>query len=324
MTDNAVAKQLAQQVLETNRGITPEQLKALLEAEVSPTPPTPTPQATVEPAPAPAPQAPAAQPVKTEPAQGAPNVLDLIPEQFRSTDVPTSLQKITKSYSDLESDLKKQKDEVANLNKLVQSFINREPEPSIPQMAQPPAGEVDDSQFFERPTEAVKKIAAQVAAAQVLAYHTTLQRQKSIDTFKAAHPDFESYREDMLAILRARPDLDKDERNLPMVFELAKQRSAQKMADLRQQLGLQPPAAVPTAPVVDIEAISKIAYEKARDAIIAEITQRRSASGIQGGSPPVTPEDRVQPRVTEKVLSAEDAILQEMLNSGPKKLTLGE
>lgn len=322
------AKELAKQVLDTQAGITPEQLKALIEAETQT--PAPTSQAAVEPAPAPAPQAPTgqpavAQPAPTEPATGQPNVLDMIPEKFRAKDVPTSLGNITKSYSELEAALKKEKDETANLNKLVQSFMTKEPT-YAPAPAAPAAEpvEVDDASFFERPTESVKRIAAQMAAAQIVAYHVQQERQKYVEAFKFQHQDFDNYREDMIAILKTRPDLDKDERNLPFVFDLAKQRYAARLNAMRQDLGLQPPAAQPAAaPAVDMDAVTKAAYLKARDDILAEIENRRKASGIQGGSPSVTPESRVQPRVTEKPVSAEDKIIQDMLNAGPKKLTLG-
>lgn len=333
MTDKA--KELAKQVLDTQEGITPEQLKALIEAEQGKAPAAqPTPQAAAEPASAPAPQAPVGQPAApAEPTLGQPNFLDLIPEKFREKDVPTSLGKITKSYSELEAELKKQKDEAANLNKLVQSFMAKEPTyaptPVAPPMVPAPGGEeVDDASFFERPTDSVKKIAAQMAAAQIIAYHVQQERQKYVEAFKLQQPDFDRYREDMLAVLKARPDLDRDERNLPLVYELAKQRYAARLNAMRTDLGIQSqlPPQQPQAqqPNVDVEAVTKAAYLKARDDILAEIEARRRASGIQGAAPAVSPESRVQPRVMEKEASPEDQIIQEMLNSGPRKLTLGE
>jgi hypothetical protein len=333
---DAKAKELAEQVLATQQGITPEQLEALLMAgEPNPAPAAPA-QTPVEPAPAPAPPAPAAPAAPTAPAPGEPNVLNIIPEKFRANDVPTSLKNITKSYSEMEDELRKQKDEVANLNKLVQSFIEREPAPYAPPLAPPtpvaqvPAqgqAEVDDAAFFEKPTEAVKKIAAQMANAQIVAYHVAQQRQAYVSDFKAQHPDFDNYRNEIMEVLRIRPDLDRDERNLPIVYELGKQRYTQRMASMRRELGLEParPAGQPAAQTpVDMDAITKAAYDKARDSIIAEITQRRSVQGIQGSGPATSLDARVQPRVKEQPLSEEDKIIQDMLNAGPKKLTLGE
>lgn len=316
------AKELAKQVLDTQQGITPEQLKALIEAEDQT--PTPINQVPAEPASAPAPQASTAQPVKTEPVS-EPNVLDLIPEKFRAKDVPTSLTNITKSYSDMEADLRKTKDEMANLNKLVQSFMTKEPAyaPPAPVATTAVDGEVDDASFFERPTESTKKVAAQMAAAAIVAYHVQQERQKYVDAFKTKTPDFENYREDMMAILKTRPDLDKDERNLPLVYEMAKQRYANRLQAMKADLGLvqtQQPAASP----VDLDALRKAEYLRARDDLIAEVAARRQASGIQGAGPAGSPDSRVQDRVTGKVLSDDDQLIQDMLNSGPKKLTLGE
>jgi hypothetical protein len=162
-----------------------------------------------------------------------------------------------------------------------------------------------------------------MAAAQIIAYHVQQERQKYVEAFKAQNQDFERYREDMMAILRARPELDKDERNLPIVYELAKQRYATRLAAMRNDLGIQQSQASQPTPPVDMDAVTKAAYLKARDDILAEIENRRRASGIQGSSSAVTPEVRVQPRVTEKELSPDEQIIQDMLNSGPKRLTLG-
>lgn len=316
---DAKTKELAKQVDENKEGITPEQLKALLEAEA----PTnvPTQQAAVEPAPAPTPSAPAGTPTNVDPTLGQPNVLDLIPEKFRASDVPTSLSNIAKSYSDLESELKKQKDETAQLNKLVQSFIEREPVQQS-QQVQPKPVEVDDSEFFERPTESAKKIAAQMAAAQIIAYHAAVERQKYVESFKASHPDFENYREDIMAILKTRPDLDRDERNLPMVYEMGKQRYNARMSTIRKDLGLESQQSQPSS--VDIETVKKLAYEQALAKITEDLNKRKAALGIQGASPAVAPNARIQPRVTEQQLSPDDQLIQDMLNSGPKKLMLGE
>lgn len=333
MTDKFT--ELATQVQNSKEGITPEQLKALLEAEMHP---APTQQATVEPAPAPAPQAPVGTPAATpapavapapapaapapEPTQGQPDFMSLIPERFRSKDVPTSLSNITKQYSELETDLRKQKDEVANLNKLVQSFVEREPAAPPTQVQPTQVEDVSDEGFFEKPTENVKKIAAQMAQSQILAYHMMQEKKKFVEGFKAQHTDFETYREDMQAILRARPDLDRDERNLPMVFELAKQRYNSRMSAMRKELGLDTqttPAHVEPAPKVDIEAIVKAAYAKAAKDLADGIEARRAASGIQGTSPAVSPEVRVQPRELNQPLTPQDKLIEEMMGSGPKR-----
>jgi hypothetical protein len=314
---DAKAKELAQQVQETKEGITPKQLEDLINADIQ----QPN-QAAAEPAPAPTPSAPAVTPAQAEPAQGQPDVLNLIPEKFRAGDVPTSLSNIAKSYADLETELKKQKDETANLNKLVQSFIEKGPEASPAPIPTPRDADVDDQTFFERPTEAVKKIAAQMAAAQIIAYHAATERQKYVEAFKTSHPDFESYREDIMAILKTRPDLDKDERNLPMVYELGKKRYVERMSMMRRELGLESTPTPTPVSTVDVDAIKKAAYQEALANITDQINKRKAASGIQGASSAVTPDTRVQPRVKEQALSPDEQIMQDMLNSGPKKLSL--
>lgn len=321
-------KDLEQNVEDRKTGLrSADELKAFFDGVTGNTAPEQAPAA--EPAPAPAlvptapPEpAPVAEPTPAppEPAKGEHNVMDLIPEQFRDKDVPTSLGKITKSYADLQAELTKQRDELANMNRLVKSVMEKEPQ-YVPQqpVATGPADDIEDSAFFENPKEAVSKMAARIAATQILAYHTAVQKQAYVDNFKAQNSDFENYREDIVAILRARPDLDKDERNLPLVFELAKQRKVQRLVEMKTQLGIQVP---PSAPALDLETIKKEAYESAMKAITEGIAKRQAASGIQGGSTPVQPNTRVQPRVTEKPLTAEDSLMQELLNSGPKKLTL--
>jgi hypothetical protein len=171
-------------------------------------------------------------------------------------------------------------------------------------------------------------VAARIAAAAIVQYHTAMERQRFIEGFKAQHPDFDNYREDMLAILRMRPDLDQNPGNLPIVFEMAKQRYAKRLDDMKSAMGIATPAPTPTpapaatpAPVTMTEeqmaAMEARMLEKAKAALLEEAKKRRAAQGTLGGST-TTPTARVAPTATVKPKTPADEIFDEMLASGNK------
>jgi len=305
----------------------PKQLAALF-GSVGTTPNAPPQQTPVEPATAPIPpSAPAVPPVEpvpqapappTEPVRTEPNILELLPEKFRDKDAATSIQKITKSYSDIEAELQKQKDELAQMNKLVQSLSQPSSTPQIPAAPTAPGigDDVDDTQVWEKPKESVIKLASKVAAAQILAYHELQERVKYVEAFKQSHPDFDSYKEDMMVILRSRPDLDRDYHNLPAVYEASKARYSQRLSEMKSKMGLETPA---PPPPINVEEIERRAYEKARKAIEDEFAKRQAASGIMGSGTPVSPDARVTPAPPAKPKSVADQVIEDMLASGPKK-----
>lgn len=316
---------LTKQVLDTQAGLmSVEDLKVLFEDV--PTAPSPTPQATVEPGTAPAPQAPSGTPAIAEPVAVKPNILELVPEKFRSGDEKTSIEKIVKSYAELESELNKNKREKEELERLVSSLSTPqqvvEPVPSVPDAG---VEEDDDSVFFEKPSASSRTIARQEAARVLLTYHNALQEAQKrvafVENFKASHSDFETYKEDVAFILRSRPDLDKNYTMLPVVYEMAKQRYATKVEKLKATLGLQnqpAPTPQPSPPPVDEAAI----VERVKTLLADEIKKRRVASGIQGGSTPISPADRSNTAAKTVPQTPEDAIFEEMLQAGPAKLKL--
>jgi len=283
------------------------------------------PQQVVVPTPAPTAVAlTATAPVTPEPPKGEPNVLESMPEKFRDKDVQSSITKMSKSYGDLEAELKKERDEKANMQRILDSLST--PKPPIMQPPQvPQEEEIEDSAFFEKPRETVMKVAERIAAQKILQYHADMEKAKFIDGFRTTHADFDQLRGEILEVLSARPDLDRDQRNLPIVYEMAKQLKVKKINDLRASLGLgspnpiyntQQPQAVQEP--IDREKIK----EELMEAIRVEIQKRRSASGIQGGSAPINPDSRLNPAPAVKPMTPEEQILSEMMNSGPKKLAI--
>jgi hypothetical protein len=332
MAEKKTLDDLAKQVIDSQQGLmSVEDLKTFFED--TPQAAAPINQVPAEPVIAPTPQAPAVTPTPpVEPAVGQPNVQEFVPEKFRDADLATSVQKLSKSYSEVEAELIKERGERANLERMVQSLSTQPPMPEpIQPQAPPPAitgdDEVEDSEFFEKPKEATtkvsKRVAAEVAAAMLIAYHNALteasRRTQYVDNFRATHPDFNEYREDMTNILRARPDLDKKAESLPVVYEMARISHKARLDRMRQELGVQAPVApAPAKPQINEAEL----IEKAKLAILSDIQKRRAASGISGGATPVSPAARAAPVVTQTPLTPEDELFKEIMDSGPKKLDL--
>jgi hypothetical protein len=231
---------------------------------------------------------------------------------------------MAKSYTELEAELKREKDERTNMQKIIDSYTAPK-QTAQPSITVPQDEDIEDAQFFEKPKDMVTKIAERIAAQKVLQYHNDMERARYIDAFRQQHPDFDQMRGEILEVLAARQDLDKDQRNLPIVYQMAKQLKMKKLDDLRSSLGLTntptQPVVPPTQPVVPPIDMDKL-KEELLEAMKAELQKRKSASGIQGGSTPVSPSDRLHPEPNQKPMTPEDQILSEMMNSGPKKLAI--
>jgi len=334
-------EELARDVLNSQEGLkSMEDLEALFAPDTPATVVDATQQPVVEPTPAQNPSAPTATPATPAgTVTEQPISLDAIPEKFRDRDVNSSLTKWGKSYSELEAELKKQKDEMANLNNIVKTLSEkaRTSEVTVPPapvasqapVQQLPEDDVEDSMFFDKPKEATSKVAARIAAAAIVQYHTAMERQRFVNEFKAQHADFDNYREDMLAILKMRPDLDQNPGNLPIVFEMAKQRYAKRLDDMKSAMGISTtpaPASTPAttqtpAPVTitedQIAALEQRMLEKAKSALLEEARKRRAAQGTLGGST-TTPAEKVTPTATVKPKTAEDQIFDEMMAAGSR------
>lgn len=263
-----------------------------------------------------------------EPTKEEPTILEFVPEKFRDKDPKVAMQKWHKSYSELESELAKQKDEMANLNKIVKTLSEPEPKPIVAPtqlISQVTDDDVEDSTFFDKPKEAVSKVAAKIAAQTVMQYHTIMERARKVQEFRGAHVDFDELRSEMADILKARPDLDQNVDNLPYVYDTAKKMRTKRLEALRDALGVQIQPTIPTQPtqptvtadqMVEIE---KKAFDKAKEALLEEIRRRRAASGNLGGTT-TTPSDRTQPTTTTKPKSDEDVVMDEMMAAGRGKV----
>jgi hypothetical protein len=323
---NKTLEDLAKQVIDSQEGLmSVEDLKTFFDDKPQAT--NPVNQVAVEPAPAPAPQASPEPPVvPTEPAVSKPTIPDSVPEKFRDVDATASLDKLSKSYAELEAELNKERAERANLDKMLQTLSNPafDAPPPAP-VGAPSQEDVEESLFFEKPKEATTKVASQVAAAMLIAYHNSLteasRRVQYVEGFKAQHPDFADYKEDMGMILKARPDLDQKVQSLPVVYEMAKARYVARLDKMRKELGVTTPQPTqPTQPkstLTDAELI-----DKAKTAILDELKKRKAATGITGGTVPTSPTERGHPAVTTKPKTPEDVIFEEMINSGRTKLSL--
>ena len=238
------------------------------------------------------------------------------------------MQKWHKSYSELESELARQKDEMSNLNKIVKTLSEPEPRP-ITTPTQPIVqaidDDVEDSTFFDKPKEATSKIAAKIAAQTVLQYHNVMERARKVQDFRGLHKDFDELRSEMTDILKARPDLDQNVDNLPYVYDTAKKMRTKKLEQMREALGIQPsitpqpaPAPVTTVTAEQMVEIEKKAFDKAKEALLEELKRRRAASGNLG-STTTTPSARTQPTTTTKPKSDEDVVMDEMMAAGHGK-----
>lgn len=235
-----------------------------------------------------------------------------------------------KSVEELELELQKAKQDKDEALRLYNSMLVAPVQEPSRQTApvEPIEDDDDDTTFFEKPSAMSRKIARQELAQGIAAYHKALvdsqTKVKFVEDFKASHPDFETYREDMSYVLRARPDLDKNYASLPMVYEMAKQRYKIRLDKMRADLGITEPTpqvttpAAPVTPQVDEAAL----IEKVKNVIAEELRRRKAAAGITGGTTPVSPSTRTEPVVRTTPQTPEEVIFDEMLRSGPKRLEL--
>jgi len=316
--------------------VEPQQIKQPVAVEAVPEPLTP--------------QAPEPQPVVPAQAiQDTPDILETLPERFKDKDVQGALQKAVKSYTDLESDFQKQTEELDRLRGIVSAVANT---PGIisPTTQQPvrqhsstqrsaatgPVIDMDevipDSDFFEKPGEAVTKktrqeafkLANEIVAQRILEYHDWNTRQMLIKDFRKDHADFDSVKNDMIAIAQARPDIDQmsPEQSLPILYNLAKERQRLQVETWKKTLGIpepvvaQPsPAPAAAQPAVDMERLKAEVLAQ----IAEEIRKRKAASGITGSSPAtMAPQVRAAEKPVEKPKTYSEEVFDRMLASGSK------
>lgn len=325
MANQKTLEDLAKQVIDSQEGLmSVEDLKTFFDDKPQAT--NPVNQVPVEPVTAPTPQASTEPPVIiTEPVVSKPTIPDFVPDKFKGGDPATSMERMARSYVELEAELNKEREERTKLDGMLQNLSTPTLDTPVTSVGDFDQDEVEESLFFDKPKEATKKVASQVAAAMLMAYHTQLteasKRIQYVEGFKSQHPDFADYKEDMAAILKSRPDLDKRVDSLPIVYETAKARYRGRLDKMRKELGV-------TEPIPQVQPTSKSTLtdeqliERAKTAILDELKKRRAASGITGGTAITNPTERGQPVITEKPKTPEDKIFEEMMGSGRSKLSI--
>lgn len=269
-------------------------------------------------------------------AQGEPSILDQLPEKFKGANVQEALLKAVKSYEELEAARAAEQAELARLKQLVSTLGST---PVIDRPIVPPQPgesvatdqhvfeEIPDSEYFERPNEAVRKRALQeiqkvvpeLVTQKLREYHEWNHRNAVLRDFKREHPDFDNYVQDIIAIARTRPDIDQlpPEQSLPIFYNLAKEKARVKLENMKKELGLvDQPKTPPPQPQVDIAELEKRVAAK----IFEEIQKRKRAAGIAGseGAGPVSPTERVMtpPPAPQKTFA--DEVFERMLATKPK------
>lgn len=297
------------------------------------------------------PQVPEPQLVTPAPEpQVTPDILETLPEKFKDKDVQGALQKAVKSYTDLESDFRKQTEELDKLRGIVSAVANTPviSSPTTPQPVRQPTSVqrpaantqgidleevIPDSDFFEKPGEAVTKktrqeafkLANEIVAQRILEYHDWNTRQVLIKDFRKDHKDFDSVKNDMITIAQARPDIDQmpPEQSLPILYDLAKERQRLQVETWKKTLGIPEPSVVQPVPPTPVVAQPTISVEQMKAEVLAqiaeEIRKRKAASGITGSSPATTaPQVRATEKPVEKPKTYSEEVFDRMLASGSK------
>ena len=272
------------------------------------------------PAPTPAPRVPTPEPAKGQADDG---LLNRVPEKFRDKDAATSIEKMSKSYGEVESELARTRNDLSELQRFVQqlSTQRQQQQYAAPQrqvQQAPPEEEVDDAGFYEKPVENTTKIAqreaARILAAGLMQYDQYAMKRTMVDSFKASHPDFDQFRTEMGEVLRENPQWEADPNALPRIYDAAKRKAASKLQLVQPQ--------TQNTSNVDIEKLKaewmQEAVQKAQEQLLEGLKKRKAAAGALGGSAPTTVQQRVTTPSREKPLSFEEQLIKEMRDSGPK------
>lgn len=270
-----------------------------------------------------------------EPSKGQAGLMDLLPDKFKDKDEAAALSKMVKALQELESENTRKSQELSQLSNVVQELskapVRREEYAptarQVPKQAEPEEDDVDDSIFFDKPTESTKRVFQKEFKKAIVdalhEYDTFALRRDTLARFKESHPDFDSLRNEIVEVCRIHPEWDNDLNGLPKIYDAAKAlASARNIA-----LNVNKPASAIT-PAVDVEKLKaelkaeleSSSFEKAKQAIIEEIKRRKAAAGIISSSRTSTPQERVNPQPTTTPLTEEEKIFKAMMDSGPQTL----
>lgn len=190
-------------------------------------------------------------------------LLELLPEKFRGEDLAGSLKKLSSAYGESESTLGAKDQELAQATRILKGLGQRyAPTPTTPPAA--PVGPeaapaapgapqlhpeeekalnaiLQNVDILEDPVTPLKnvyllakRVAQSEADQRVLHYDAVRQRVDQFNRFKAEHPDLDSYRNEMLEILRENPHLDNPE-SVELVYNKARElRQARTIATAKE------------------------------------------------------------------------------------------
>ncbi len=261
------------------------------------------------------------------PATGSPGIPATgTPAPATSGDVPPPQGNIGASDAGTKAALAQQAEEIRQLKGLIETLKQPAVEPQV-QRVDPnadPDDDIDDSMIIDKPKEMIKKLAQREAARTVILglthYDTQTRRERAIEQFKSTHADFDNLRSTMAQVVKEFPQLNRDPNALPRIYDLAKQRATKQGEELRTSLGLNEMDTL-RKEIQELKAQSGLTIEQAKAKLLDEIKRRRSAQGTLSGSPAVSQDSRTTTAQRTVPQTEEDKIFDDMLNSGPAKLT---
>ncbi len=261
------------------------------------------------------------------PATGSPGIPATgTPAPATSGDVPSPQGNIGASDAGTKAALAQQAEEIRQLKELIETLKQpvQEPQTTKTDPTADPDDDIDDSMIIEKPKEMIKKLAQREAARTVILglthYDTQSRRERAIEQFKSTHADFENLRPAMAQVVKEFPQLNRDPNALSRIYDLAKQRATKQGEELRTSLGLNEVDAL-RREIQELKAQSGLTIEQAKAKLLDEIKRRRSAQGTLSGSPAVSQDSRTTTAQRTVPQTEEDKIFDDMLNSGPAKLT---
>jgi hypothetical protein len=311
--------QIVSDTLNSNFGISNDDLAALFEDDAALAAPAPTSEAVTPPIEAATPPAPAVAPAAPAPAaEPTPNPPE--PQKVESAPVQSK---------EWEKDFASTKEQLAGLTTLVQELVRRtqiKPESTKADNRPNPLDEITDQDIMERPKESVVKamraVLGEVLPKAFQEYDTATTARQTIGQFAAQHSDFNELRPIMRQIVSEDPANNDNMAALPRVYEEAKRRKVAALAAMRKELAI-PEAPVNTETPTPAPATPQLSEEelmnKLEQRLAEKIRKRRAASGAltNDQTAPVSPGERQNTPIREKPLTDDEKLFDDMLKSGP-------
>jgi len=314
--------QITQDVLNSQFGISDADLSLLFEDPSTDLTPSPTPATTtpsVETVTEPVEPEPETTPVVTPaPVIPAPIIPSATPPE-----PSRPVEPVPDKSKDVESSLTAQKEQIAQMQALLQELLKRSqaPETAKP-VATDPNVDIDDQQIIEKPKETITKlvqgILKVVLPAAFSEYDTEISKRQTMDEFRRTHKDFDELRPIMRQIVLENPTVNNDVSALPRVYQEAKDRKAAMLESMRRELNI-PIVPVTPAPAASVQpALSEEdMLAKLEQRIVEKIRKRRAA--LAATSPtgePVLPVARMTPIQKEAPKTEADIMFEAMLKAG--------